>query len=882
MATRADATELITAARDNNGAVKINALVESILSIPVLTRTSMANLVSKQLNQPAKGLFDSAYVAASNPTETPVSTEGDGDNAHSGAAGAEARKVGTKIRKAWGVAAQGKVNRASIAQKTQNRSRGTVNAAFDPSSVDAVLDELRFEPGPGMLPGDDLPRARERSARAIAREKFFREERDKHAEAYPVHDYGTVTMRYPRGTAAGMSYFGATAATADDTQLAHRAMTGWRGHGAYMNQGDTFVTGERQFYLPSPLPHAGFSIGGTGYSGEGAFWSSLWDGIKSVGRAVLPVLAVGAQAALPALVKAGVDRLAPGSGAGDVVANIASSVVNPMLSKISGSGKYSTGDVFDNANAQYLADMTYGEETEFLAGFMRRLLSHEAGRAALVAAVSSYNGSGMGQISDINKQHNVPRIENVVKNKETPYGNTQFMMNNLVDPGAKHSRTNPQIATVQDETGDLVFSYREYVKDIKSTSLNFSTIEKFELNPGIAYSFPLLSSFAQYFEEYDFEQLIFHFKSLVTDGNATAAGSVMIVPIYNPSSNVLPDKRSCENTDQCVSGKVTSDLVCGVECDNTKKALGGYLYVRADDVPREQRRTFDLGFVQVALQGVPADMHIGELWVEYKVRLSKLRVTTNTSVPIGQGVTIIGNAPPTTTSWDSSHPTTDVTLANVFSDMNTFNLTGSSQSLAKFTNSGSLAMIHPSVSSLDILYIPNAVGQDPYQGYTRVTANMLVTTGQRYRITFSMQAKPGYNTQLMMTQIWDPSVATKSFVPLRINSSPGTSFGTVPWRVTSQQHSTQTVGYKLTQANPMNVLVDITNHEPPTCRFTSVIEVEVTQQQFQQTGTLTLVSDIAVDTTWLLQQASMSIPAIEMIALVGMAPATLSIVRIPY
>lgn len=880
MATAADATALITAARDNNGAVKINALVQSILSLPVMTRTSMAKLVSKQLNEPAKGLFDSAYVAASNPKETPVSTEGDGDNANSGAAGAEAGKVGTKIRKAWGVAAQGKVNRASIAQKTQNRSRGTVNAAFDPSSVDAVLDELRFEPGPDMLPGDDLPRARERNARAIAREKFFREERDKHAEAYPVHDYGTVTMRYPRGTAAGMSYFGATAATADDTQLAHRAMTGWRGHGAYMNQGDTFVTGERQFYLPSPLPHAGFSIGGTGYSGEGAFWSSLWDGIKSVGRAVLPVLAVGAQAALPALVKAGVDRLAPGSGAGDVVANIASSVVNPMLSKISGSGKYSTGDVFDNANAQYLADMTYGEETEFLAGFMRRLLSHEAGRAALVAAVSSYNGSGMGQISDINKQHNVPRIENVVKNKETPYGNTQFMMNNLVDPGAKHSRTNPQIATVQDETGDLVFSYREYVKDIKSTSLNFSTIEKFELNPGIAYSFPLLSSFAQYFEEYDFEQLIFHFKSLVTDGNATAAGSVMIVPIYNPSSNVLPDKRSCENTDQCVSGKVTSDLVCGVECDNTKKALGGYLYVRADDVPREQRRTFDLGFVQVALQGVPADMHIGELWVEYKVRLSKLRVTTNSSVPIGQGVTIAGNAPSMTGDWNGTIPVNTIPIANVFSDMISLNLTGSSQNLAKFTSSGSVAMIHPSITSVDIAYTDGAHAN---LGVTRVTSSMLVTTGQRYRITFSMQAKPGYYTDMTLSQIWDPSIVDKSFLPLRIVTGAGASFGTVPWRVSSQHHTTQTTGWNPpVPSPPPNNIFPITNHAPPTCRFTSIVEIEITQQQFQQTGSLTLAAEIAIDTTWLIQRSTMVVPAVEIIAMVGMAPASLSIVRIPY
>jgi len=778
-----------------------------------------------------------------------------------------------------GLAKRGAGDTIKAIKKLPKKSMRT--AAYGDNEAKTFADNLAYIPT--APPGPGLPTPRPRSAAAEKRDDFLSKTRSDIEWDYPRKMYGTVTMRYPRGTPEGEAVFGTTVATATDEQLRNRAISGWRGHGAYQNQGHTFVTGERQFYVPSPLPAAGFSIGGTGYSGEGAFWSSLWDGIKSVGRAVLPVLAVGAQAALPALVKAGVDRLAPGSGAGDVVANIASSVVNPMLSKISGSGKYSTGDVFDNANAQYLADMTYGEETEFLAGFMRRLLSHEAGRAAIIAAASSYNDFGRGQISDIDlgrQQHNVPRIENVVKNKETPYGNTQFMMNNLVDPGSKHSRTNPQISTVQDETGDLVFSYREYVKDIKSTSLNFSTIEKFELNPGIAYSFPLLSSFAQYFEEYDFEQLIFHFKSLVTDGNATAAGSVMIVPIYNPSSNVLPDKRSCENTDQCVSGKVTADLVCGVECDNTKKALGGYLYVRSDDVPREQRRTFDLGFVQVALQGVPADMHIGELWVEYKVRLSKLRVTTNSSVPIGQGVTIAGNAPSMTGDWNGTMPVSSIPIANVFSDMISLNLTGSSQNLAKFTSSGSVAMIHPSITSVDIAYTN---GANANLGVTRVTSSMLVTTGQRYRITFSMQAKPGYYTDMTLSQIWDPSIVDKSFLPLRIVTGAGASFGTVPWRVSSQHHTTETTGWNApVPSPPPNNIYPLGNHAPPTCRFTSIVEVEITQQQFQQTGSLTLAAEVAIDTTWLIQRSSMVVPAVEIIAMVGMAPASLTIVRIPY
>lgn len=212
--------------------------------------------------------------------------------------------------------------------------------------------------------------------------------------------------------------------------------------------------------------------------------------------------------------------------------------------------------------------------------------------------------------------------------------------NNLINHGSLQTKGNAIITSAGDETGDLIFEHNEYIHDLTSRSNDFHTLERFEINPGIFTSFPLLSQFAQHFEEYDFIQCIFEFKSLVTDGNSTAAGSVMLCPNYNASNPNLPDKRSIENASGSVSGKVTGSLFCGIECANDKTAYGGIKYVRTVDIDSAGRRMYDLGFLQIATQGVPQGLAIGELWCRYKVRLSKMKVGALKIPAVGSGVSL--------------------------------------------------------------------------------------------------------------------------------------------------------------------------------------------------------------------------------------------------
>ena len=219
--------------------------------------------------------------------------------------------------------------------------------------------------------------------------------------------------------------------------------------------------------------------------------------------------------------------------------------------------------------------------------------------------------------------------------------------NNLINSGSLQTRSNAIIESAGDETGDLIFTHNEYIHDLTSRSLDFHTLERFEINPGVFGSFPLLSQFAQHYEEYDFLSLIFEYKSLVTEGNSSAAGSVMLCPNYNASNPNLPDKRSVENATGSVSNKVTNSFFCGIECANDKTAYGGIKYVRTVDIDSAGRRMYDLGFLQIATQGVPPGLAIGELWCRYKVRLSKLKVGGLKLPSIGSGALLTSVVPAT-------------------------------------------------------------------------------------------------------------------------------------------------------------------------------------------------------------------------------------------
>jgi len=166
-----------------------------------------------------------------------------------------------------------------------------------------------------------------------------------------------------------------------------------------------------------------------------------------------------------------------------------------------------------------------------------------------------------------------------------------------------------------------IVCHREYLGDINGTA-GF-TNRQFPLNPGMANTFPWLSTIAQNYQEYKFHGIIFEFRPLITDFVAAGApGAVIMATNYNSDSPAYTSKQEMENSEFAVSVKPTLGLMHGVECNGGQTILP-QRYVRIGNPPVGQDlRLYDLGLFQFATQTNPVQA-LGELWVSYCVEFFK-------------------------------------------------------------------------------------------------------------------------------------------------------------------------------------------------------------------------------------------------------------------
>lgn len=166
-----------------------------------------------------------------------------------------------------------------------------------------------------------------------------------------------------------------------------------------------------------------------------------------------------------------------------------------------------------------------------------------------------------------------------------------------------------------------IVCHREYLGDIFGTAGFNNT--SYPLNPGVATTFPWLSSIAQNYQQYKFHGIIFEFRPLITDFVTNGAPGVVIMATnYNADFPIYTTKQEMENSEYAVSVKPTRDLMHGVECATNQTVLSE-LYIRSGAVPTGQDlRLYDLGNFQFATQANPVQ-DLGELWVSYCVEFFK-------------------------------------------------------------------------------------------------------------------------------------------------------------------------------------------------------------------------------------------------------------------
>jgi hypothetical protein len=172
--------------------------------------------------------------------------------------------------------------------------------------------------------------------------------------------------------------------------------------------------------------------------------------------------------------------------------------------------------------------------------------------------------------------------------------------------------------------------HREYVQDILGT-VPFA-LATFPINPGVAFSFPWLSSVAQRFEKYHFRELYFDYQAR---SPSNIQGAIYVSIDYDATDDPPVDKETMLAT-LSADGPPWASFRFSAGPKNLH-STGDFLFVRSGDQfdsVKSQLNVYDAGQFFVATKDAASGTPIyGELWVAYDVELAVPQL--NTIAPAG-------------------------------------------------------------------------------------------------------------------------------------------------------------------------------------------------------------------------------------------------------
>jgi hypothetical protein len=232
------------------------------------------------------------------------------------------------------------------------------------------------------------------------------------------------------------------------------------------------------------------------------------------------------------------------------------------------------------------------------------------------------------------------------------------------------SKTNFQkfpmgIPQFQDGFGDrqsVVISNSEYITDLTVINQpNFTVIGSYPINPGMAVTFPWLSKTAKLYEKYQFLDLCFFYKPIVSQYNAAGSGGKVIFSAdYDPTEAPPDSKQNMEDSIPHCDMMAYETQVIKLSPKELHRNSDAK-FVRYNP-PTVDIRTSDAGVFFVAVQGISVNQPIGELRVKYRVKLSVPVLDSIISAPANYNVTQLHEiaSPENGTSrpilWDDTGP----------------------------------------------------------------------------------------------------------------------------------------------------------------------------------------------------------------------------------
>jgi len=179
--------------------------------------------------------------------------------------------------------------------------------------------------------------------------------------------------------------------------------------------------------------------------------------------------------------------------------------------------------------------------------------------------------------------------------------------------------------------GSTIYTKHEYLGDIITSSVARAfKLQSFSINPGQETTFPLLSQLAENFDEYEFEGLVFMFRSMSADAlnNVdTSLGTVIMSTNYNAANPNFATKAEMEEYEYSTSARPSINQLHYVECDPNQNVFDSLFIRPLAPASGTDIRLYDLGVFQIATSGFQGtNVNIGELWVTYQVRLRKSKL----------------------------------------------------------------------------------------------------------------------------------------------------------------------------------------------------------------------------------------------------------------
>lgn len=169
--------------------------------------------------------------------------------------------------------------------------------------------------------------------------------------------------------------------------------------------------------------------------------------------------------------------------------------------------------------------------------------------------------------------------------------------------------------------------HKELVASVNGT-VSFDVPVSLSLNPGLATTFPWLSTQAQGWERYRFHRLVFRY---LTRTATSSAGSVMLVPDYDPADSEPTSEQIASAYEDAVEDAPWKDMSCDLRA-SAMHPLGPSKFVRTGPLsPNQDIKTYDVGNMFVCTVDGTASPW-GKLWAEYEVEFFTPQLS-----PVGGG-----------------------------------------------------------------------------------------------------------------------------------------------------------------------------------------------------------------------------------------------------